>query len=108
MRRILSSLFIAGFLGLFGAIGVQAQETKCAEGDHDCRIAELEKALKADKKNNEINYNLGLEYQSKGDHKKAISYYDVYLKAGGQTPAMTAEGHNNRAIAYRASGDEDK
>ncbi len=108
MRRKLPSLFFAGLLAVVGVVGANAQETKCAEGDHDCRIAELEKALKADKKNNEINYNLGLEYQNKGDHKKAIAYYDAYLKAGGRTPEMTAEGHNNRAIAYRASGEDDK
>ena len=89
------------------AIGAFGQESVCAETDFDCQIVELEKAQKADKTNNEINYNLGLAYQNKGEHKKAISYYDVYLKTGGKTPQMTAEGHNNRAIAYREVGNDE-
>ncbi|HSI88188.1 MAG TPA: tetratricopeptide repeat protein, partial [Pyrinomonadaceae bacterium] len=107
MNKTIADIVAFALLLAVFAAGVAAQESKCAETDHDCRIAELEKALKADKGNNEINYNLGLAHQNKGDHKKAISYYDVYLKTGGKTPQMTAEGHNNRAIAYREIGNDD-
>jgi tetratricopeptide (TPR) repeat protein len=107
MKKTITEWAFTALLVTIFAAGAFGQESQCAETDYDCRIAELEKALKADKKNNEINYNLGLAHQSKGDHKKAISYYDTYLKGGGATPEMTAEGHNNRAIAYREVGNDD-
>ena len=79
----------------------------CAERDYSCQLEAAMKALKADPKNPENYYNIGLVFQRSGDHKNAVDTFSMYVAIPGLKPELLADGYNNRGVSHRKLGRAD-
>lgn len=97
----LFSLSFACFLFLLVSTGY-GQSWGCPERDFKCQLDVRMKALKADPKNPENYYDLGIVFQRTGAHKEAIESFSMYIAIPGVKPEFQADGYNNRGISQRA------
>lgn len=93
---------------LFLAAGnVAAQTSPCGATDYDCKIKYNQNQIKADPKNTEAYYNLGLAFQNKGEYAQSVAMFDLYLSIGVNNPEYMADGYYNRGFAQRNLGKND-
>ena len=71
---------------------------------YDDAIASYNKALLLDKEDGDIYYGLGTAYSSKGEYKKAISYYEKALGKKNRI-SSDAEIYESMANMYGIVGD---
>jgi tetratricopeptide (TPR) repeat protein len=81
---------------------VSGQTWGCGERDYKCQLDFHTKALKADPKNPENYYNIGIVFQRSGAHKEAVESFSMYILIPGLKPEFVADGYNNRGISQRA------
>lgn len=92
-------------LFLFLEAGIATgQPAKCAADDYDCRIKDYQAQIKADPKDVEAYYNLGLMYQKKGDYTSSLAMFDIYISTGTSNPEYLADGYNNRGFSLAHLG----
>lgn len=80
-----------------------AQDYGCPPDNNMCRLGRAMKALQESPEDPEHMYNIGLIYQSMGDHPRAINAFTMYVAVPGLKPAYAADGYNNRGISQRAT-----
>lgn len=91
------------FLILVSTARAQADETwGCAPKDYKCQLDTVLKAMKANPKEPENYYNMGIVFQRMGSHKEAIEAYSMYVSIPGVKSEHLADGYNNRGVSHRS------
>lgn len=104
MKKYLFLSFLAFFAGILTAPTANAQAVTCGEKDYSCRLKVLMDQVKANPKDIEVYYNIGIVFQQSGSHKQAEEMFSMYLAVGVDNPRHMADGYNNRGISRRILG----
>lgn len=99
LHVVLSLAVILSFLFL-AVINIAAQATTCGAKDYDCQIRDYQGRIKANPKDAESYYSLGVSFHKKGDYAQAIAMFDIYLASSSVKPEYLADGYNYRGISY--------
>lgn len=99
MNRLFAVVLSILTLAVFSAHG---QTWGCGERDFKCQLDSRMKALRADPKNPENYYDLGIVFQRSGAHEQAVESFSMYITIPGLKPEFVADGYNNRGISQRA------
>lgn len=100
--RVRRFFVIAAGIFTLAVMTAQAQTWGCGERDLQCQLDGRMKALKANPKDPENYYNLGIVFQRSGAHEEAIEAFSMYISIPGVKPEFVADGYNNRGISQKA------
>ncbi|AKD01851.1 tetratricopeptide repeat protein [Pontibacter korlensis] len=78
------------------------------QGDYAGAVAKYEEALKLDKKNPVLNYELAMAYAAMNDLPNAIKYSEVVIKGKGVRPDLRAQAHGTKANSLDLQGKPDQ
>lgn len=106
-RIILLSFTLIALIGSLTGNGL-SQKPACGEKDYDCQIKDFQAKIKADPRNIELYYELGLAYEYKEDYAQAVVMFDKYLAGGVTDPQYLADAYVERGYSYGKLGKPDR